>query len=407
MVYEVRAAANKGLGLFAKQTIQRGTRILAERPLIALQPGQRAIDILNHAKRLDRTGKEALLALSWHPGAGIQKLGRWSEAFIWLLKDRLWNRRRDAASNNSVSKSIGLTSGMSSRFIRDLEESYRVLSVFRSNSFNLASTSTNAFLVSTSNQTSDVSATDPKMADPKPPPYTLALFPTIARINHSCIPNAQANYHPSHGTFNIHATTDIPNGNEVSINYLPEYGQLRDQRVGKLQEGYGFVCGCPACDLSAERGKRGEKNRAAMQDQIRALKRVLKKSSIETMDAGYGADGMPEVVSVTYDEPGGNPPDEIDGAERHDIVRGCEREVLEAMLEMYQAEGIVGREVASMYYHLARLQWSSGELEGAIRTTEIGLRLDQDCLGSDHPEYHRAIASFEGMKRGDSDGIHA
>ncbi|KAF1970498.1 SET domain-containing protein, partial [Bimuria novae-zelandiae CBS 107.79] len=290
MLYEVRVAANKGLGLFAKLPIPRGTRILAEKPLVALRSGQRPSDILGYAKKLDEKSREQLLGLSWHPGSGIKRLGRWSEALGWAVR----NRRTKAidATMKAASSSAA---------------------------------------------------------------YELALFPVIARINHSCLPNAQANYHPLHRTFNVHATRDIPAGEEVSINYLPEVGQLQGQRVAKLEEGYGFTCNCPACDLSTNAGKEGEQSRKETRDSMKETR----------------AD-MP-------------------ARERQEWLREREIEALNLMLDMYRREDIVGREVASIYYHLARLQSSGDAFDDALTNARVGLRLEEDCLGADHPEYLVAL----------------
>lgn len=109
--------------------------------------------------------------------------------------------------------------------------------------------------------------------------------------------------------FNVHATRDIGVGEEVSLCYLGDVAAVREVRWGRLREGYGFECGCQACDLGSEIGRKGEERRV----------------EIRTMLKGYA-----EVV--------GNG------------EKSTERE-LETMMRfigMLEKEGIAGREVASM-----------------------------------------------------------
>lgn len=79
-----------------------------------------------------------------------------------------------------------------------------------------------------------------------------ALFPLLARINHSCDPNAQV-----HGEsftdchLDLIAMRDIVEGEEISISYLPfgpGYGQKNViRRRHELQAKYLFHCECTRC----------------------------------------------------------------------------------------------------------------------------------------------------------------
>jgi hypothetical protein len=412
MVYEIRVAANKGLGLFAKHIIPCGTRILAEKPLIALHAGQRPSDVLNSAKQLNQKDRKRLLGLSWHHENGIKSLGRWSEALAWVLRHRRAALEQTDDSDIHGTHAVILTS--MSGIITDLVEAFQILSIFRSNSFNLASSTKSSpvreqplGVLSKRQQTpsdmmatkSNVNATVPLLSTASL--YELALFPTIARINHSCIPNSQANYHPLHRTFNIHATRDISAGEEVSINYLPEVGQLRGQRISQLEEGYGFTCNCPACDLSTDSGMQGERNRKNLRDNIRGA-RLYFADETENMNAGYTSDGMMETFKCEV-------PDDIkvqmdilnrlSAQERQAWFRNCELDVHHSMLNMYRKERIVGREVASIYYHVARLEHGDNSPDAALTNARMGLRLEKDCLGTDHPEYQNAQAFIQELKQ--------
>ncbi|KAL5422642.1 hypothetical protein PMIN04_004569 [Paraphaeosphaeria minitans] len=417
MLYEVRLTANKGLGLFAKHAIPRGTRILAEKPLIALRLGQRPADVLSYAKELDVNDREKLLGLSWHPGNGIKRLGRWGEALGWAVRNRATDAKTAKAQGNDAGNISATVTERFSEAVKSLGEAVQILSIFRSNSFNLASS---AMLPSDlqPSSSSPSTASDPtalkyvvseknleleEIAPLSSPAIELALFPSIARINHSCKPNAQANYHSLHQTFNVHATRDIPAGEEVSINYLPEHGQLRDQRVAKLEDGYGFTCNCPACDPDTKAGQQGEQSRRDMQDTMKKTRALFADSAgvAETGDAGYGADGMPESLPSTVSDKEQQQIDALRAMAEEDRqiwLRDRELDVLKTMLAMYQAEGIVGREVSSMHYAIARLQRSTRSDEEAMASAEAGLELEKACLGVDHPAYLEALTMVEVMR---------
>ncbi|KAL1612553.1 hypothetical protein SLS60_000780 [Paraconiothyrium brasiliense] len=207
-----------------------------------------------------------------------------------------------------------------------------------------------------------------------------------------------------HQTFNIQATRDIPAGEEVSINYLPEHGQVREQRVAKLEEGYGFTCKCPACNIDTKEGQEVEERRKDMQRIIKKTKALFADSTspTETTSAGYGADGMQETLPNILSSEEQQQVDALrvmPDKDRQIWLRNRELEVLNAMIAMYQAEGIVGREVASIYYHVAILQQSTGSYEAAVATADAGLKLEESCLGTDHPAYSEALTFVESIKK--------
>lgn len=95
-----------------------------------------------------------------------------------------------------------------------------------------------------------------------------AVFAKIARLNHSCVPNAQGNFDHPRGMFDIHAMRAVPAGEEITISYLPEQGSPRALRQEKLEAGYNFECACPACDMSTKAGADGEARRVKVHDAI-------------------------------------------------------------------------------------------------------------------------------------------
>eukprot|EP00667_Euglena_gracilis_P028836 EG_transcript_37338 len=47
------------------------------------------------------------------------------------------------------------------------------------------------------------------------------IFPTIARLNHSCTPNVHNEWHAGRGRAVLHATRDIGPGEELCLRYIP------------------------------------------------------------------------------------------------------------------------------------------------------------------------------------------
>lgn len=232
-MYEVRAAGVKGLGVFAKQLIPRGTRIFSERALLTIAHGGEgagAGSILDSLRPLTLLQRTTLLSLSRGAPSHDVAVLRWGqvmwyrtlEAFI-TLRLRLVQLIYQSKNGNSMIRNPST--------VFRIREHVQILAIFRSNAFDIGRD-------------------------------RQAIFPSIARINHSCVPNAQGHFHEDLKRLNIHATRDILDGEEVMINYLKETGvALRRQRQDKLLEGYGFDCDCPACDVNSTSGQVVERQR--------------------------------------------------------------------------------------------------------------------------------------------------
>jgi hypothetical protein len=73
------------------------------------------------------------------------------------------------------------------------------------------------------------------------------LFPKIARINHSCRPNAAYYWHEVLGRRIVHATRPIAEGEEITVSYIP-LTLSQPERQSRLNR-YGFTCKCAVCSL--------------------------------------------------------------------------------------------------------------------------------------------------------------
>lgn len=80
---------------------------------------------------------------------------------------------------------------------------------------------------------------------------TCAMYLALARLNHSCIPNAQQTHIPTTTEEVLYAARDIAIGEEINDCYI-DLRQDRQQRCKELSEYYRFLCQCPACSVDNE-----------------------------------------------------------------------------------------------------------------------------------------------------------
>jgi hypothetical protein len=73
----------------------------------------------------------------------------------------------------------------------------------------------------------------------------IGLFPKIARINHSCRPNASYYWSDTLNKRIVYATRKISEGEEIFVSYIPLL-LTQEQRQRHLDR-YGFKCTCVAC----------------------------------------------------------------------------------------------------------------------------------------------------------------
>ncbi|KAI3544101.1 TPR domain-containing protein [Colletotrichum filicis] len=280
-MFTVRHAIGKGLGVFASRPIFTGQRILTDQALLTITSSD-SNSILRQAQLLSTTGRDSLLSLSTNPSK--------SSVFSWL--ESIW--RSKSAPQDTVSN-------------------HTILNIFRNNNFNIGN-------------------------------QTQALFPQVARLNHSCVPNAQGNFNKDLNAFTIHATRNIEPEEEITISYLDEHLGLRQSRQTALHDGYGFTCGCSACSPTTS-SEAGEVRRAEIQRKL-------------------------ELFAEAASE---DPEDEF--------------MMMLALLDAHEAEAIRGREVSTMYIATARKAFDLGKREEGRELALKGLQLEKEAVGDDSPFY--------------------
>ena len=201
-LYEIKHIKGHGSGLVARRDISRGTRILAEAPIMQIymkSPSSIVEQVQTHFDRLaqdDKRSCESLHCVDF-------------ECVVPQAEKEVLTFRHFASE-------------------KERETVYRLMAVFYTNQFSLDFLS----------------------------PHTSGLFAKISRINHSCIPNTQWSYNQKLGRLTIHANRDITAGTEITITYKPTDTQTYEQRKRDLLV-YGFECDCEACnDRETSDGRR-------------------------------------------------------------------------------------------------------------------------------------------------------
>lgn len=72
------------------------------------------------------------------------------------------------------------------------------------------------------------------------------LFPTIARINHSCVPNVFHSWNSFKKVETIYALKDIEENEEILTSYIDLYAD-RSSRQEQLKKSFRFDCSCKLC----------------------------------------------------------------------------------------------------------------------------------------------------------------
>ncbi|KAF2161806.1 hypothetical protein M409DRAFT_58878 [Zasmidium cellare ATCC 36951] len=206
---EARSSGDgRGLGLFAVRDIPAFCQILSDAPLILMKPGEDLPELYKQFNGITKDDQEVYTSLSAHDNPARDA----------LVKDKLLQRGFDQD---------------------ELEQMAKVAGIMQTNAFNV------------------------DLQDGQGSCHR-ALFPNVARTNHSCAPNAHVCFYPPgdqspRGRIVIHTLRQLRRGEEVLISYfnilLP-----RSERQSKAQK-WGFDCRCTVCDEESPEHHRFERQR--------------------------------------------------------------------------------------------------------------------------------------------------
>ncbi|KAF5673861.1 SET domain-containing protein [Fusarium heterosporum] len=122
-----------------------------------------------------------------------------------------------------------------------------------------------------------------------PDTSTCALFLEAARMNHSCAPNVSYRWNSNIGKMTVHATKDIQDNSEITINYLGEIDGYA-VRQQKLKTAFGFDCACDLCSLPVSARKLSDKRRSE-------IKKLEKSLDVE-VDMSVGTSPLKVFINV-------------------------------------------------------------------------------------------------------------
>lgn len=134
------------------------------------------------------------------------------------------------------------------------------------------------------------------------------IFLETARMNHSCLPNAQHAWNAKLARMLVHVVREIQAGQEITLSYI--LGGPSSVRQPELKTYFGFDCACELCSLPAQRKKLSDE----------------RLSKAQKLDAGIG--------------------------DQDRVKRVPERALTDcrALLEIYRAEEILDLRLARLYY---------------------------------------------------------
>lgn len=200
--YIVKPSPGKGLGAFASHTLETGSIILREAPVLRISPPEASQG-------------------SSYPIAEVTKLVR-----------REFERLSPDAQNEVLSLTYHALPG-------EVEEAGgdKLGLILRTNAYNTGS--------------------------------QIGIFPKIARINHSCQPNAAYYWSEALGKRIIYATREIQQGEEIFVSYIPLL-MSRAERQKRLDR-YGFRCACSACSQSSRNQTLSDERRTDINQAFQAF----------------------------------------------------------------------------------------------------------------------------------------
>jgi hypothetical protein len=125
----------------------------------------------------------------------------------------------------------------------------------------------------------------------------MCLFPSVARINHACRPNAHARFMPKTLLMEIKALRDIKVGEEIGISYGRV--DLKFQERQRLyKDGWNFECSCDMCTASQYAIAGSDQRRA----RFAQLRKMLENLTPQTYDAQQIVAWEKEVMELSAKE---------------------------------------------------------------------------------------------------------
>jgi hypothetical protein len=191
------------------------------------------------------------------------------------------------------------------------------------------------------------------------------IYPTISRINHSCLPNAHNSWDNASGYENIYAVRFIGAGEEITIPY--DHGGPSDERRRHLKDSFGFECDCSICSRQPDELQQSDERRR----------------QIQRLDASIG-NGLRVMHSPK------------------DCLKDCQ-ELLQILEEEYESSP--GAHLARLYYDAFQISIVHGDQARASTFAERSYRARVACEGENNPETKRIQKLMDDPTRHASFGL--
>jgi len=225
--------AGRGLGLLALEALQPGQVLMRERPVIEVDTGASSLD-RREVKLCYREG-------DWEEQGERREFKKLAKAFVALSKEEKSKVLSLTRIETVREKSLQLAWAdlVRENIELDFDQFSRLIQIYLTNAF------------------SD------------------GLWPDLARVNHSCLPNAEVVRRGKERLLVV--VRPVERGEEVTHSYLHSLmGKEARQKV--LQSRWGFLCACSLCSLPEPTRVEQEKQRA----QFRAVETIWKQQKSNT-----------------------------------------------------------------------------------------------------------------------------
>lgn len=215
-----------------------------------------------------------------------------------------------------------------------------------------------------------------------------AVYPTISRVNHSCLPNAQFQgtweKHQDDCTGTLRATTYILAGQEILLQYCPDpnWDELYVRR-NRVEAAYGFRCRCAACSEPYN----GRIDRTNRRMEIRDMKKSLVDGCGSKSDPGHWRDVSGKMCSTIEAELGG-------------VTRpwaGLQYGLDFGLVHMDLPVAIDLR-LAKAYREQATWNIKCGDYSRAWQLSQKAIRVDAMLLGYDDPDVEEQMKMGADLK---------
>jgi hypothetical protein len=125
----------------------------------------------------------------------------------------------------------------------------------------------------------------------------ICLFPSVARINHACQPNAHPHFIPKTLLMEVTALRDIETGEEITISY-GNIDMKHAERQKLYKDGWNFTCTCSLCTASPSEIAGSDQRRA----RFAQIRKMLENITAETYDAQQIVAWEKEVMDISAKE---------------------------------------------------------------------------------------------------------